>query len=196
MEAIRLLEDAGLLTPEEAAGPGDLTERDVWDQLARDEWEQVLGVLEECRGGPPLPPAFWASLAEAVGQLRMERGTAWCHWRHTEARRGGIRAVLTLFPPEEADGGRRLPVPGAGVLRPMWDIGSRAPDGGPAWNIASLWAEHTAAIPPGGRATVRLAPLTPGQWRHLTPGDVITMHERRPPAGTATVLEVLPPVLP
>ncbi|ANZ13906.1 hypothetical protein ACH4YO_32160 [Streptomyces noursei] len=40
---------------------------------------------------------------------------------------------------------------------------------------------------------LRLAPLSPEQWRHLKPGDVITMHEGRPAVGTATVIEVRPP---
>jgi hypothetical protein len=42
---------------------------------------------------------------------------------------------------------------------------------------------------PGGRAVVRLAPLGPQRWRSLAAGDVITMPEQRPVAGTATVVE-------
>ncbi|MFF7636144.1 hypothetical protein ACFZB9_23795 [Kitasatospora sp. NPDC008050] len=40
-------------------------------------------------------------------------------------------------------------------------------------------------------ATVRPAPLTPEHWRHLAPGDPLTLHEGRPAAGTATVIEFI-----
>ncbi|MFH8746798.1 hypothetical protein ACH4GK_15660 [Streptomyces rimosus] len=40
---------------------------------------------------------------------------------------------------------------------------------------------------------VRLAPLSPDQWRHLTPSDAITLHEGQPVLGTATITEVAPP---
>ncbi|MBB2742100.1 UNVERIFIED_ORG: hypothetical protein FHR35_001922 [Microbispora rosea subsp. rosea] len=36
--------------------------------------------------------------------------------------------------------------------------------------------------------------MTFEHWRQLKPGDLITMHERRPPAGTARVVEITPPV--
>ncbi|MFI9227915.1 hypothetical protein [Streptomyces rimosus] len=45
----------------------------------------------------------------------------------------------------------------------------------------------------GGSAMVRLAPLSPDQWRHLTPSDAITLHEGQPVLGTATITEVAPP---
>jgi hypothetical protein len=51
----------------------------------------------------------------------------WCRWRRWESIHGIIRAELTLVP--VADGGRRIPIPGKGVLRPLWHIGQNMPDG-------------------------------------------------------------------
>ena len=53
--------------------------------------------------------------------------------------------------------------------------------------------EFAEELGPGETADVRLAPLQPEQWRHLKCSDVITMHEARPVAGTATIIEVVPP---
>ncbi|MFJ7011112.1 hypothetical protein [Streptomyces albogriseolus] len=125
--------------------------------------------------------------AAAAEELRLERSAAWCRWREGETRNGVIRADLTLRAP--SDGGRRSPADGAGVLRPMWNIGNSTPAGEPEHNIALIWVEDAPALEPGGRATVRLAPLTPRSWRHLEPGQVITMHETRTVAGTAVVLQ-------
>lgn len=75
----------------------------------------------------------------------------------------------------------------------MWDVGSRTSDNGPVLNIARLRVEFTPLLEPGGRTSVRLAPLGPSQWRHLRPGLVITMREDRSVAGTAIVLEVQRP---
>ncbi|MEU3356025.1 hypothetical protein [Streptomyces sp. NPDC037389] len=190
MDVPGLLEAASLLVPESTATDDDLTVRDVWDCLVRDDWEFALNLLEEHRGGPALPLAFWETLADAAGRLRMERSTAWCRWRAYETRNGVIRAELALA----EDPQRRTPVPGAGVLRPLWDIGHRTPTGETAFAIASLWVEGKDALEPGGRATIRIAPLTPSLWGHLRPGQPFTMHEQRPVAGTAVVLEVRPPV--
>jgi hypothetical protein len=46
---------------------------------------------------------------------------------------------------------------------------------------------------PGGSASVRFAPLSPEDWRHLRADDVITMNEGSTLTGTATVTQVLPP---
>ncbi|SCD37310.1 hypothetical protein GA0115245_103613 [Streptomyces sp. di188] len=191
MDVLALLKSASLLVPEETATENDVTVDDVWEYLAHDEWEVALGLLEELGDVRPLPAAFWASMAAAAEEMRLERSAAWCHWREGETRHGVIRADLTLRAP--SDGGRRSPVPGAGVLRPMWDIGHRTPTGEPAYAVARLWVEGAPALEPGGSAPVRLAPLTPELWRHLRPGQVITLHETRPASGTAVLLEVGPP---
>ncbi|WP_408056428.1 hypothetical protein [Streptomyces mesophilus] len=75
----------------------------------------------------------------------------------------------------------------------MWDIGHRSPTGGTAVSVAALWVENTPQLPPGGRALVRLVPLTPSHWQHVETGRHITMHEGRTVAGTAVVLEVCLP---
>ncbi|MBA2811454.1 hypothetical protein E0500_029930 [Streptomyces sp. KM273126] len=188
MDVPTLLEAASLLVPEESATENDITVNDVWEYLTRDEWEVALGLLEELGDIQPLPLSFWETLAGAAEQMQLEKSAAWCHWRCCETRNGIIRADLTLLPAAEAR--RQTPISGAGVLRPMWNIGNRTPTGEPALNIAQLWVEFTPFLEPGGQASVRLAPLDPSQWRHLQAGQVITMHEDRSVAGTAVVLDV------
>ncbi|MEU2855227.1 hypothetical protein [Streptomyces syringium] len=188
MDVPELLESASLLVPEETATENDITVRDIWDYLVHDEWEIALGLLEELGDGRSLPLAFWEKLADAAEQLRLERSAAWCHWRCSEIRHGVIRADLTLRPAAEVR--RTTAISGAGVLRPMWDIGHLSPTGGCALSIASLWVEDMPYLEPGGRATVRLVPLPPSHWTHLQPGGQIAMHEDRTVAGTAVILEV------
>jgi hypothetical protein len=91
---------------------------------------EALGLLEELGDVHPLPLRFRETLANAAEQMLLERSAAWCHWRCFEIRNGAIRADLTVQPAAEAR--RTLPIPGAGVLRPMWDIGHRSPTGEPA----------------------------------------------------------------
>ncbi|WBO61916.1 hypothetical protein [Streptomyces camelliae] len=189
-DVAELLEAASLLVPEEIATEDDVTVHDVWEYLVRDEWDVALGLLEELGGVRPQPPAFWETLAGVAEQLRLERSAAWCRWRCSETRNGVIRADLTLRP--GAEGRRRTPLSGAGLLRPMWDIGHRTPTGEPALAIARLWVEYPHSLEPGGQATVRLAPLDPARWRHLRPGQVIALHEDRSVADTAVVREVRP----
>ncbi|SDK00743.1 hypothetical protein [Streptomyces indicus] len=193
MNVPELLESASLLVPEETATENDITVRDIWDYLVHDEWEIALGLLEELRDEGALPLAFWEALAEAAGQLRLERSAAWCRWRCSEIRNGVIRADLTLRPAGEAR--RTTAISGAGVLRPMWDIGHTSPTGDAAVSIAALWVEDLPFLEPGGKATVRLVPLTPSHWTDVRPGQQITMHEDRTVAGTAVILEVHPPAL-
>ncbi|WP_228978493.1 hypothetical protein [Streptomyces sp. DH12] len=188
MDVPELLESASLLVPEETATENDITVRDIWDYLVQDEWEIALGLLEELGDGRSLPLAFWARLADAAEQLQLERSAAWCHWRCSEIRHGVIRADLTLRPAAEAR--RTTAISGAGVLRPMWDIGHLSPTGERAVSIAWLWVEDMPYLEPGGRATVRLVPLTPSHWTHLQPDQRINMHEDRTVAGTAVILEV------
>ncbi|MFB7578694.1 hypothetical protein ACFXHD_31690 [Streptomyces hydrogenans] len=188
MDILELLASASLLVPEETAIEHDLTVSDIWEYLAHDEWEIALGLLEELGDGHPVPLPFWEKLADAAEQLGFERSAAWCHWRCSEIRNGVIRADLTLRPAAETR--RRTPIPGAGVLRPLWDVGHLSPAGEHAVSIAGLWVEGMASLEPGRRATVRLVPLTPSHWTHIEPGRQITMHEDRTVAGRAVVLEV------
>ncbi|GAA2424622.1 hypothetical protein GCM10010421_08990 [Streptomyces glaucus] len=163
MDVPGLLESASLLVPEETATGNDITVRDIWDHLAHDEWEIALGLLEELGDARALPPAFWEKLAEAAEQFQFGRSAAWCHWRCSEIRKGMIRAALTLRPAAEAR--RTMPIPGAGVLRPMWDIGHLSPTGGRAVSIASLRAPERARS--GARRTSHGSPRAP----HALPLD-------------------------
>ncbi|MFJ3659318.1 hypothetical protein ACIPPM_02485 [Streptomyces sp. NPDC090119] len=188
MDVPKLLEAATLLVPEEIATENDITVRDVWEYLREDEWDTALALLEELGDIEPLPLSFWETLTTAAEQLRLTRSAAWCRWRSYETRHGVIRADLTLRQASEAR--RQTPFDGAGVLRPMWNIGNRTPSGEPALDIARLWVESIPFLAPGGRSSVRLAPLDPPQWQHLRPGQVITMHEDRSIAGTAVILDI------
>ncbi|MFH8614962.1 hypothetical protein ACH4E8_07770 [Streptomyces sp. NPDC017979] len=191
MDVSALLEAACLLVPGAVATENDITVDDVWEHLAHDEWEHALNLLEELGDSGELPLAFWTRLAVAAEQAHLPRSAAWCHWRCAEIRNGVVRADLTLHPAARAR--RRTPIPGAGVLRPMWDVGLRAPEGGAALAVGALWLEELPHLAAGGRATVRIVPLTPALWTDVRAGQRIALHEFRDASGTAVVLEVREP---
>lgn len=188
MDVPELLARACDLVPADARCDAGLSADDVREYLRRAEWDSALGILEDLPDSSWQTAQFWSLLERAAGQMWRERDVAWCRWRGWEARHGVIRAELRLVPPDAA-GGRRLPIPGAGELRPMWAIGEPAP----GLHVARVWVESAPEIPPGGHGSIRLAPLTPADWRHLAPGAPITMHEGRPASGTATIVQVTPP---
>ncbi|MFC5219817.1 hypothetical protein [Streptomyces coerulescens] len=190
-DAFTLLRQAVDLLPEDAAAENGVTVGDVREDIARQEWEMVLGLLIEIADIHPVSDSFWEILAEAARQMMLDRSRRWCQWRSWEVQHGTVRATLTLLGTDE--GGRRGAFSGDGQLRPLWDIGNRTSDGERDLNIASVWVEFAQELGPGETADVRLAPLSPEQWRNLKTGDVITMHEGRPAVGTATVIEVLKP---
>ncbi|MFJ2913510.1 hypothetical protein ACIO8F_29720 [Streptomyces sp. NPDC087228] len=190
-DAFTLLRQAVDLLPEDAVAESGRTVGDVREAIGRQEWEMVLGVLMEIGDVHPVSLDFWGLLAEAARQMMLDRSRRWCQWRGWEVEHGTVRATLSLTDAEE--GRRRTAFSGDGRLRPMWDIGNHTADGERGLSIARLWVEYAETLGPGETADVRLAPLRPEQWRHLKCGDVITMHEARPVAGTATVIEVLPP---
>lgn len=79
----------------------------------------------------------------------------------------------------------------------MWAIG--CPDLAPGsadLHVARIRVESASELQPGGHGPIRLLPLTPANWKHLEPGDVITMHEQRPVVGTATITEIQSPRYP
>jgi hypothetical protein len=194
MDVPELLRCAADLVPPSARSDADLCADDVRDYLREDEWEVVLGILEDFDGIQWQTVKFWDLLADAAQQMSLSGDTTWCQWRRGETLHGIIRADLQLVAPD--DGGRRTPIPGTGQLRPMWAINHRSPERGTDLHVARIWVESAPGINPGGQGPIRLAPLTPANWRHLTPGDVITMHERQPVSGTATITEIQHPLPP
>lgn len=187
MDVVGILEAASLLVPAGVSTDSDITVSDVWDYLAHDEWEVALDLLQELGDGWAAPTGFWDELELAARMLGFERSREWCSWRGAETGVGVIRAELVLRPAGETF--RRTAIPGAGVLRPMWDISNRTGDGARALDIARLWVEFAGDLAPGAQAPVRLLPLTPARWRHLAPGDRITLYETAVAGGTATILE-------
>ncbi|WP_189250189.1 hypothetical protein [Streptosporangium pseudovulgare] len=187
-----LLLKAARLCPADARTELGVGVAEVLEYLKHDEWEMALLLLEELGDAHPQPPEFWSLLADAARLMWLKSDVAWCEWRRSEARTGAFLAELHLLPAGE--GSRTTPIPAGGLLRPMWDLGHRTPEGESLLSIARLWIEGRDSLKPGGSASVRLLPLTPEHWRHLKPGDVVTMHEMRPPTGTARIAEVMPPV--
>ncbi len=191
MDVSELLRRAADLVPPGASSNAGLSADDVRDYLREHEWDVALGILQDFDGIQWQTVEFWELLADAAQQMFLRSDAAWCQWRGGETLHGIIRADLQLVAP--SDGGRRTPVPGTGQLRPMWGLCHPSPESGADLHVAIIWVESAPDISPGGRGAIRLAPLTPANWRHLTPGDVITMHERRPASGTATITEIQHP---
>lgn len=186
-----LLRRAVDLVPPDARSDAGLCAGDVRGYLLANEWEVALDILEDFDGIQWQTVEFWDLLDDAARQMQLTSGVAWHQWRRAETLHGIIRADLQLVAPDA--GGRRTPVPGAGQLRPMWAINHPVPPHGADLHVARIWVESAPEIRPGEQGAIRLAPLTPANWRHLAPGDVITMHERQPVAGTATITEIQHP---
>jgi hypothetical protein len=169
--------------------PDWMPRADLDEYLGQGEWELALDVLLDRGDDYPATTTFFRILEEAAQRMRLPRSAAWCAWRRREVLHGVIRAELRLVP-----GVRRTAIPGAGRVRPLWDIGLLTPAGEPEPAVALIWVEFAPELPPGGAGPVRLAPLTAVRWHHLRPGDRITMYEQGPVAGTATITEaVFPP---
>ncbi|MFG3437794.1 hypothetical protein ACGF0J_11190 [Nonomuraea sp. NPDC047897] len=166
----------------------------VMEYVKGGDWETALLLLEDLGDAHPQSPEFWELLADAARLLWLKEDAHWYAWRGSEARVGAFRAGLHLLPAE--DGGRSMPLLPRGRLEFLWDIGHRTSEGALSVSFAFLWIERRDPLQTGGSAPVRLLPLTPEHWRHLQPGDSITMHEARPPVGTALITEVIPPVAP
>lgn len=192
MDVPELLRRAADLVPPDARSDAGLRADDVRDYLREAEWEVSLGILEDFDGIQWQTVEFWDLLTQAAQQMSLRGDTAWYQWRRGETLHGIIRAELQLVAPD--NGGRRTSVPGTGQLRPMWAINHPSPERATDLHVARIWVESAPEISPGGRGPIRLAPLTPANWRHLTPGDVITMHEGQPVSGTATITEVQHPL--
>ncbi|SCL45318.1 hypothetical protein GA0070606_0701 [Micromonospora citrea] len=193
MDVPELLCRAACHVPVVAKGEAGTTVADANEYLGHDEWEIALDLLVELGDAYSSEIAFWDLLAEAARMMWLPWTERWCHWRRAEVVHGVVRADLQLVDPDVA-GGRRTPIPGDGRLRPLWDIGDVTAAGDPDLYVARLWVESQPDLQPGGRAVVRLAPLSPQRWRRLAAGDVITMHEQMPVVATATIIEAVLPV--
>ncbi|MEU3453024.1 hypothetical protein ABZ671_05410 [Micromonospora sp. NPDC006766] len=188
MDVPELLRRAACHVPAATTGEAGTTVADATEYLDHDEWEIALDILVELGDACRTETVFWDFLAEAARLMRLSRTERWCHWRRAEVLHGVVRADLQLVDPD-VPGGRQTPVPGDGRLRPLWDIGDVTAAGDPDLYVARLWVEAQPDLQPAGRAVVRLAPLSLQRWRRLAAGDVITMHEQNPVAGTATIIE-------
>ncbi|WP_406390065.1 hypothetical protein [Streptomyces sp. NBC_00887] len=166
-EAFTLLRQAVDLLPEDAVAENGQTVGDVREDIRRQEWEMVLGLLEEIGDGHPVSVDFWELLAEAARQMMLDRSHRWCQWRGWEVQHGTVRATLSLMDPKE--GGRRTAFSGDGRLRPTWDIGIAPPMGiqhsasrSYGWSSSrssALERPQTFAWPPPVRA-VAASPVT------------------------------------
>ncbi|MEU7906295.1 hypothetical protein [Actinoplanes sp. NPDC049118] len=186
------LRQAAVMVPQSATSEAGTTVVDAIDYLNHNEFEIALDILTELGDAYAAEPAFWNLLADAAAEMNLHRAKAWCHWRAAETLHGIIRADLQLFSPEQP-GARKTAIPGDGILRPLWDLGLVMPEGHPDLRVARIWVEREPRLDPGACGSIRLAPLSPEGWRHLRPGDEITMHEQAPPAGTATITQTLFP---
>jgi hypothetical protein len=183
------LRQAAVMVPQSATSEAGTTVVDAIEYLDHNEYEIALDILVELGDAYTAETSFWNLLAAAAAEMNLRRAAAWCHWRAAETLRGIIRADLQLLDPSQP-GARRTAIPGDGILRPLWNTGIVMPDGHSELRVARIWVEGTPELEPGACGPIRLAPLRPEGWRHLQPGDQITMHEQAPLAGTATITQV------
>jgi hypothetical protein len=163
-----------LLTRACATVPSDVDVSAAREYRAYGEAGLAVDALADLDTGWQPPPAWWDLLIGAADLMRMGPTARWCRWRRWESLHGVIRASLEL-----TAGG---PIPD----RLFWDIGRPGP------RAARVRVEFAPSLGPGETGTVRLAPLTPADWRGLRPGDRITIHDRSHIEGTATILETGP----
>ncbi|MFD6663683.1 hypothetical protein ACFWDK_15120 [Micromonospora chalcea] len=187
MDVAELLARAAAMVPADVVNEAGVTRVDVREYLDHDEWEVALDLLADLDTGWRPPTVWWDLLIDSADVMGLLDAAAWCRWGRWESIHGIVRAELRLLSP--AEGGRQTPVPGKGVLRPLWDIGRRTAAGDPDLLVARIWVESALALPPAATGSVRLGPLSPALWRPLQPGMTITMHEGRPTVGTATIIE-------
>jgi hypothetical protein len=80
-DAFTLLRQAVDLLPEDAVAENGQTVGDVREDIRRQEWEMVLGLLEEFGDVDTVSADFWELLAEAARQMMLDRSHRWCQWR-------------------------------------------------------------------------------------------------------------------
>lgn len=178
------------MVPAIATNESGATVADVAECVKHNEWEVALDLLADLDDWPA-GAQWWDLLIEAAELMWLTDTATWCRWRRWESIHGIFRARLTLVP--VADGGRRIPIPGKGVLRPVWHIGQHMPDGHPNFRVARIWVEDAPELTVGASGLIRLAPLSPDAWRDLRPDQTIAMHEGLSIQGTATITEISTP---
>jgi hypothetical protein len=193
MEIVELLDRAISMVPDAAVNEAGAKAADAREYLEHNEWEVALVLLADMYEGWQPTAEWWDLLTKTADLLWLADTAAWCRWGRWgrwESIHGVIRAELNLIP--SADGGRTTAIPGAGILRPLWDIGRRTAIGQPDLRVARIWVEMAPELPAGTAGVIRLAPLVPPDWHNVRAGQQITMHEGMPVLGTATIIEVVP----
>ncbi|MEU8264735.1 hypothetical protein AB0C02_29465 [Micromonospora sp. NPDC048999] len=190
MDVPELLDRAAPMVPASATNDAGATVADVRQHVQHNDWGLALDLLANLDGWPA-GAQWWDLLIEAAELMWLTDTAAWCRCRRWESIHGVIRAELTLV--SVADGGRRIPIPGKGVLRPLWHIGQHMPEGHRNLRVARIWVENAPELTPGATGMIRLAPLSPEAWRDLRRAQTITMHEGLPVRGTATITEISTP---
>jgi hypothetical protein len=153
-----LLSLAISLIPEDAKSAAGLSRDDVGEYLDHDEWGVALGILTDFDGIDWETAEYWALVLAAADRMGSTHEPDWCRWRASEIRHGIIRADLRLTSPEH--GGRRTAVPGHGLFRTSWALPPEAGNDR-AVHAAQVWVESMPELPPGGHASIRLAPVSP-----------------------------------
>ena len=111
-------------------------------------------------------------------------------WERRATEKGFVRVRLRVVATDE--GGRQ------GLLfdgyRANWDIGNRTEDGGRTSNDAPLLLDDQESLAPGAIADVRIIPIAPEFWTHVSVGQEIEMREGGRIVGRGEVLEVVGPI--
>lgn len=176
-EAEDVLRLAAAEVPPDARTAAGLTRADIEAHIASTKWHEALDALGDFEGITWQAPRYWDLLAETAVQI--ESDPAWFHWRRGEALHGIVRAGLTLHDTAEA-------VPQQGK-RPVWVLGEHNR------RVAAMWIEQQPTLEPGQTAVVRLRPLMPSGWEHLSRGDQITYQQYGEDQGTAKIIQLAPP---
>jgi hypothetical protein len=177
MDVVDLLTRALAAVPDDIGPDAAAKVADAREYLdEHNEWGLALDVLADIEAGWWPPPSWWELLIEAAELMQLPESVRVCHWRRAESLHGIIRAEITLTD-------RKVPAPGRGVWRPVWEVGGQR-------LIAVALIENAPEIPPGGTGTVRLRPLTPELWLGVQPGQTIVVYEGKHPGGTGSIIEV------
>ncbi|MEU7923270.1 hypothetical protein [Micromonospora zamorensis] len=124
-----LLTRAASMVPADVVNEAGVTVMDVREYLDHDEWEVALDLLADLDTGWRPPTAWWDLLIDSAEVMWLSDAAAWCRWGRWESIHGIVRAELRLLSPTE--GGRGTPIPGKGILRPLWDLGRLTAAGNP-----------------------------------------------------------------